>query len=79
MDKNWSSGVVIRATSGFYFVRTGSRTVSCKVRGRMKQGRYSVCVGDNVAFSISGEESGTIEEVLARDSFLKRPEVANVS
>ena len=79
MDKNWLTGVVIRATSGFYFVQTSARIVSCKLRGRMKQIRYSVCVGDRVAYSFSGEDTGTIEEVLARDSFLKRPEVANVN
>ena len=79
MDKNWLTGVVIRATSGFYFVQSSARIVSCKLRGRMKQIRYSVCVGDRVAYSFSGEDTGTIEEVLARDSFLKRPEVANVN
>jgi ribosome biogenesis GTPase len=79
MDKNWLTGVVIRATSGFYFVQSGARILSCKLRGRMKQIRYSVCVGDRVAYSFSGEDTGTIEEVLARDSFLKRPEVANVN
>jgi len=79
MDKNWLIGVVIRATSGFYFVQSNSRIVSCKLRGRLKQIRYSVCVGDRVAYSVAGEDSGTIEEVLARDSFLKRPEVANVN
>jgi len=72
------TGVIIRATSGFYFVQSGSRVVSCKLRGKMKQIRYSVCVGDRVAYSITGENSGTIEEVLERESFLKRPEIANV-
>src|SRR5665647_2038254 len=72
------TGVIIRATSGFYFVQSGSRVVSCKLRGKMKQIRYSVCVGDRVSYSISGEGSGTIEEVLERESFLKRPEIANV-
>ena len=79
MDKNWVTGVVIRATSGFYFVQCATRVISCKVRGRMKQNRYSVCVGDKVAFTANGEGSGTIEEVLPRESFLKRPEVANVN
>ena len=79
MDKNALTGVVIRATSGFYYVQSGLRVLSCKLRGRMKQVRYSVCVGDRVACSLTGEGSGTIEEVLERDSFLKRPEVANVN
>ncbi len=79
MDKNNLTGVVVRATSGFYFVQSSSRIVSCKLRGRLKQIRYSVCVGDRVVFTISGDGSGTIEEIVPRDSFLKRPEVANVN
>ncbi len=79
MEKNWLTGVVVRATSGFYFVQSGSRIFSCKLRGRMKQTRYSVCVGDRVSYSVSGENAGTIEEIGDRDSFLKRPEVANVN
>jgi len=79
MEKNRLTGIVIKATSGFYFVKTGLRTISCKLRGRMKQNRYSVCVGDTVGFVMSGEEEGTIEQILPRQSFLKRPEVANVN
>ncbi len=78
MEKNWQIGVVIRATSGFYYVQSGTRQVSCKLRGRLKQTRYSLCVGDRVTFSPAGTDEGNIEEVLPRDSFLKRPEVANV-
>lgn len=78
MERKTSAGVVIKATSGFYYVRSGDHVVSCKVRGRMKQNRYSVCVGDRVLFSLSGEGEGAIESVTQRESFLRRPEVANV-
>ena len=79
MEKNRLTGVVIRATSGFYYVQTGFRLLSCKLRGRLKQIRYSVCVGDHVNYSLTGEGEGNIEEVLPRESFLQRPEVANVN
>ena len=79
MEKNRLTGVVIRATSGFYYVQTGARLLSCKMRGRLKQIRYSVCVGDHVNYSLAGEGEGNIEEVLPRESFLQRPEVANVN
>ena len=78
MDKKLSAGVVIKTTSGFYYVRNGAHVVSCKLRGRMKQSRYSVCVGDRVLYSLSGDGDGTIESVTERDTFLRRPEVANV-
>lgn len=79
MEKNGLAGVVIRATSGFYYVQSGVHVIACKLRGRMKQIRYSVCVGDRVQFTATGEAVGAIEQILPRDSFLKRPEVANVN
>ncbi len=79
MEKNGLTGVVIRATSGFYYVKSGMHIVACKLRGRMKQNRYSVCVGDKVVYTPTGDAVGVIEQILPRDSFLKRPEVANVN
>ena len=79
MEKNGLTGVVIRATSGFYYVKSGTHIIACKLRGRMKQIRYSVCVGDRVQFTPTGDAVGAIEQILPRDSFLKRPEVANVN
>lgn len=79
MEKNGLTGVVIRATSGFYYVKSGAHIVACKLRGRMKQNRYSVCVGDRVVYTATGDAAGAIEQILPRDSFLKRPEVANVN
>ena len=79
MEKNGLTGVVIRATSGFYYVKSGAHIVACKLRGRMKQTRYSVCVGDRVVYTVTGDAAGAIEQILPRDSFLKRPEVANVN
>lgn len=78
MDKSLQSGTVEKTTSGFYYVRQGNRLIACKIRGRLKQQRYSVCVGDRVNYRVTGEQEGQIEEVLARQSFLKRPEVANI-
>ena len=79
MEKNGLTGVVIRATSGFYYVQSGVHVIACKLRGRMKQNRYSICVGDRVQFTPTGDAVGAIEQILPRDSFLKRPEVANVN
>ena len=46
----------------------------CKVRGRLKQGRYSLLVGDRVSF----DPAGTIEAIVPRHNQLKRPHVANL-
>ena len=79
MEKHGLTGVVIRATSGFYYVKSGTHIIACKLRGRMKQNRYSVCVGDRVVYTATGDAVGAIEQIMPRDSFLKRPEVANVN
>lgn len=79
MENHGLTGVVIRATSGFYYVKSGTHIIACKLRGRMKQNRYSVCVGDRVVYTATGDAVGAIEQILPRDSFLKRPEVANVN
>ena len=72
-------GIVIKATSSFYYVNSHDKIWTCKVRGRMKQSRYSICTGDEVEFAPVGDGRGAIESVLPRRSFLQRPEVANVS
>jgi ribosome biogenesis GTPase len=69
---------VIKSTNSFYSVQTQNHVFACKVRGRMKKSRYSVCVGDHVIFQQTNAEEGVIEEVVPRTSLMQRPEVANV-
>lgn len=68
------TGIVIKNMNGYYSVQNEVGQIQeCKVRGRLKQGRYSLLVGDRVSF-----EEGFIEAILPRRNELRRPAVANL-
>lgn len=71
-------GVVIKAYSGYYYVQASQKVTMCTLRGRFKQERFSLLVGDEVMFQPMANDKGVIEEILPRRSMLKRPMVANV-
>ncbi len=71
-------GVIIRAVSGFYYVRCGDRTVCCRARGRFRSEGVTPLVGDRVTVETDGGESGSVEEILPRRNAFGRPAVANV-
>jgi ribosome biogenesis GTPase len=50
----------------------------CTLRGRFKQEKFSLLVGDVVKYEHIANDKGVIEEILPRRSMLKRPMVANV-
>lgn len=70
-----NTGIVIKNMNGYFYVQAEDGQVhECKVRGRLKQRRYSLLVGDRVTFN----PAGTIEKILPRHNELKRPHVANL-
>ncbi|MPM60358.1 Small ribosomal subunit biogenesis GTPase RsgA [bioreactor metagenome] len=71
-------GFVIKAYNSYYYVQTDSKLTMCTLRGRFKKERYSLLVGDEVEYELSGQQKGVIEKILPRRSMLKRPMVANV-
>jgi len=72
------TGVVIKAYSSYYYLQTGEKITMGTLRGRFKKERFSLLVGDEVEYSLTGEGKGIIENILPRHSMLKRPMVANV-
>lgn len=70
-------GKIIKALSGFYYVRTETAVVECKARGRMRRNNQSPLVGDDVIISMTGEK-GTVEQILPRKNSFLRPPVANL-
>ena len=45
------TGIVVKNMNGYFYVQDDASTVhECKVRGRLKKGRYSLLVGDRVRF-----------------------------
>ena len=68
-------GRIIKALSGFCYVDTGERVVTCKIRGRLRLEGRSPLVGDRVAIN---EREGTLERIEPRRNVFLRPPVANL-
>jgi ribosome biogenesis GTPase / thiamine phosphate phosphatase len=69
------TGLVIRTQSGFYQVQSDEGQVTCRLRGRLKQGPREgdvVALGDQVQFSLLDDGSGVIETILPRTRLLSR-------
>ena len=76
-----TEGLVVRSYSGYYYVVCGDTQITCKVKGHMKQKRFSLYTGDRVLVEINpeaGNSKGMITSVLPRRNFLLRPTVANL-
>ena len=71
------SGRIMKALSGFYYVRTDDRLVECKARGRFRKEGISPLVGDWVEISME-RGKGMIEQIMPRKNSFVRPAVANL-
>lgn len=68
-------GLIIKAQSGFFTVKTGDGLVVCRLRGKLKQGKATgdiAALGDNVRITILNDGSGVIEEVEERKRAITR-------
>ncbi len=73
-----SVGRIIKNYNGYYYVETKEQEIfTCKVKGKLKQERFSLVTGDFVEFAGFGTE-GMITAILPRKNFLQRPLMANV-
>lgn len=82
MSKIKLQGRVIKNYNGYYYVNVAEvgepeQIYTCKVKGKMKQNRFSLATGDMVSFEAEGTE-GMILSVLPRKNFLLRPTMANL-
>lgn len=74
-------GRVLRSYSGYYYVDCQGSLLTCKVKGHMKQQRFSLCTGDLVRVEevpASAGQEGMITDVLLRKNYMHRPTVANL-
>ncbi len=68
-------GLIIRSQSGFYSVATATGSYTCRLRGRLKQGKRLgdiVAVGDRVEITTLPDDEGIIESVQPRLRMLSR-------
>ncbi len=69
---------IVKALSGFYYVKTEDRIYVCKGRGVFRKRNITPLVGDFVTFDITNEGEGYITEIKTRSNELTRPPIANV-
>lgn len=72
-------GRIIKTYNGYYYVDSGNgELVTCKVKGKLKQIRFSLCTGDMVEFETNHNGESMITRILPRRNFMLRPTIANV-
>lgn len=69
------NGIVLKAQSGFFTVRTEAGDFVCRLRGRLKKKRRTgdlVTIGDEVTITVQPDGTGMIDAVAPRRSALRR-------
>lgn len=72
-----SEGRIVKALSGYYYVKSEEKLWQCRARGLFKKRELSPLVGDWVRFEPTGNGEGYIQEIAPRTTELVRPPVAN--
>lgn len=72
------SGRIMKALSGFYYVRTETELLVCRARGKFRLDGTSPLVGDLVRVESTEPGKGYLTEILPRRNCFVRPAVANV-
>ncbi|MCL2568917.1 MAG: ribosome small subunit-dependent GTPase A [Oscillospiraceae bacterium] len=73
-------GIIIRALSGFYYVRLddSGEIIECRARGKFRKTGESPLVGDSVAVSRTEPGKGMVDAIHPRKNAFVRPPVANI-
>lgn len=71
-------GKIIKALSGFYYVKSGDRIYQCRGRGVFRKKKITPLVGDNVEFIAENIHEGYILDIKERENELIRPPISNV-
>ena len=73
-------GLIVENISNTYKVKIENNICNCMARGKLKNGELIPVVGDYVEVEILDKEEskGTIEKILERKSYIKRPKIANI-
>lgn len=71
-------GLIIKALSGFYYVKTAEGVTACRARGKFRLDGVSPLVGDCVSFDCTADGKGLVQAIEPRKNLFIRPAVANV-
>lgn len=72
------TGTIVKALSGFYYVKTESAVIECRARGRFRLDGISPLVGDSVEIVLDSNGKGTVDIIHERRNSFVRPAVANI-
>lgn len=73
-----AEGLIIKATGGFYYVKSGETVYECRARGIFRKEETSPLVGDRVTVAVLPNEKGYIKSIHERKNSLVRPPLANL-
>ncbi|MCL2222481.1 MAG: ribosome small subunit-dependent GTPase A [Oscillospiraceae bacterium] len=73
-----AKGIIYKAMSGFYYVKSTHEVAECRARGRFRLCKSSPLVGDIVNYTLTEQGKGIISEILPRKNVLVRPPIANI-
>lgn len=73
-----AEGLIIKATGGFYYVKSGETVYECRARGIFRKNDQSPLVGDQVTISVLPKEKGYIYAIHERKNAMIRPPLANL-
>lgn len=76
-----AKGRVVEIVANRFYVQIQDKIYACYSRGKLKQKESLPVVGDMVEIILpeKGEESAVMDALLPRDTYLKRPKLANIS
>ena len=74
-----AEGRIIKALSGFYYVKSADKVYACKGRGVFRNQNITPLVGDFVLFDHTDEGEGYILEIKPRSNELIRPPISNIT
>ncbi|PPA72098.1 ribosome small subunit-dependent GTPase A [Jeotgalibacillus proteolyticus] len=71
-------GKIMKALSGFYYVKDHDQIIQCRGRGIFRKQKITPLVGDYVVYQAENDLEGYVTEIKERKNELMRPPVANV-
>lgn len=74
-----TDGIIIKGIGGFYYVEAADGTIyECKARGVFRKEKITPLAGDRVEISVEENNKNSIDKILERRNYFKRPPIANV-
>ncbi|MBB5172126.1 ribosome small subunit-dependent GTPase A [Texcoconibacillus texcoconensis] len=73
-----AEGRIVKALSGFYYVKNESGIFQCRGRGVFRKQKLTPLVGDYVEFAADNHKEGYVTVLKERKNELKRPPISNV-